>query len=282
MKVVALVENTRLPHRKDLGAEPGLALCIYLPGQQILFDTGISRIFHSNAQHLNVDLSRVTLAVISHHHFDHGGGLATFLEANDQARIYLRSFTTEQLYLHFFGFLRRRIGLDESLFQQYPDRFAFINQLSEIAPDVFILTDIKKRHPLPKGNRRLFIHTGQSMKLDDFEHELILVVKEENGIVVFSGCSHHGILNMLDAVVERFPNQPIRAVFGGFHHMDLPLFNTMAGSPEEVEELGQALLKYSIGKIYTCHCTGMKAYRILKEVIGDTLEYFSTGCQAEI
>jgi len=282
MKVISLVDNNRLPQRKDLHTEPGLSLCIFTDEQQVLFDTGVSGVFHSNAHRLNVDIAHISLAVLSHHHFDHGGGLAAFLEANTQAKIYLRSSSTERLYLHLFGLFRRRIGLDESLFQHYPQRFTFINQFAEIAPDVFILTKMEKHHPMPKGNRHLFIRTGHSSRLDDFEHELILVIRGSGGLVVFTGCSHHGIQNMLDAVLEHFQGQTIKAVFGGFHLIDLPLINTMAGSRENIEELGCAIMEYPIRKIYTGHCTGAKAYRILREVVGVKLEYFATGCQIEI
>lgn len=282
MEVISLVENTALLDRKGLHTEHGLSLCISSKDQQILFDTGISGNFHWNAQKLNVDTAKVTLAVISHHHFDHGGGLATFFEANHKAKVYLRNSSTEQFYLDIFGLFRRQIGLDETLFQLHPQRFVHVSQFSEIVPDVFILTKINKRHATPKGNRYLFMGAGPSKRLDGFEHELILVIRQNPGLVVFTGCSHHGILNMLDAVLEHFPGQTIKAVFGGFHLIDLPLINSMAGSKAGVEELGKAILKYPIEKIYTGHCTGLKAYQILKEVLGTKLKYFATGDRTEV
>ena len=135
---------------------------------------------------------------------------------------------------------------------------------------------------MPKGNRHLFIGTGSSKRLDDFEHELLLVIRQSTGLVVFTGCSHHGILNILDAVLEHFPGQTIKAVFGGFHLTDLPLINNMAESKDDVQELGKTILKYPIEKVYTGHCTGIKAYRILKEVMGAKLEYFATGYKVEV
>jgi len=282
VNVISLVDNKRLPARKDLHTEPGLAIYILTKAQQILFDTGMSDRFLANAQRLQVEIGQVTLAVLSHHHIDHGGGLATFFAANQQAKVYLRSNRTEQLYFHFWGLFKRRVGLDEALFQQYAQRFSFINQFAEIAPDVFILTQIAQRHSPPRGNRHLFSHMGQVIQLDDFTHELILVVRENSGLVVFTGCSHHGILNMLDAVLAHFPGQLIKAVFGGFHLIDWPLINNLANSKAELEALGQALLRYPIDKLYTGHCTGVKAYQILKSVIGPKLEYFATGCQATL
>jgi 7,8-dihydropterin-6-yl-methyl-4-(beta-D-ribofuranosyl)aminobenzene 5'-phosphate synthase len=169
MKIVSLIENTRLLDGKDLLTEHGLSLYILFKDQQFLFDTGISGKFHLNAQKLNVNIAKVTHAVISHHHFDHGGGLGTFLEANQKARVYLRDSSTEQFSLDIFGLIKRPVGLDEMLFQLHPQRFDFINQFSEIAPDVFILTKINKRHTMPKGNRHLFMGTGSSKRLDDFD-----------------------------------------------------------------------------------------------------------------
>jgi 7,8-dihydropterin-6-yl-methyl-4-(beta-D-ribofuranosyl)aminobenzene 5'-phosphate synthase len=282
MEVISLIENTGLMDRKDLRIEHGLSLSISFKEQQILFDTGASGNFHLNAQKLSVNTAKTSLAVISHHHIDHGGGLHTFLDANREARVYLRNSSTEQFYLEIFNMLRRQIGLDETIFQLHPQRLVFINEFSEIAPDVFLITKITRRHTMPKGNRHLFMGNGQTKRLDDFEHELILVIKQSAGLVVFTGCSHHGILNMMDAVLEHFPGQTIEAVFGGFHLIDFPLINNMAGSKSEIEELGKALLKYPIKKVFTGHCTGNKAYRILKEIMGAKLEYFATGSKVEV
>jgi 7,8-dihydropterin-6-yl-methyl-4-(beta-D-ribofuranosyl)aminobenzene 5'-phosphate synthase len=277
MEVIALIENTRQPGRKDLRAEHGLSLFISFKDQRILFDTGASGIFHANAQKLNVATAAVTCAVISHHHFDHGGGLAEFLRNNDQARIYLRKSSTEDFYLNVLGVIKRPIGLDETLFQLHPDRFVHVSELIEISPDIFLITRINNRHRMPKGNRHLYIGAGRGKRLEDFEHELILVIRQSAGLVVFTGCSHHGILNMLDAVIEHFPGQRINAVFGGFHLIDLPLINNMAGSQAEIEDLGKSILNYPVDMIYTGHCTGLRAYRVLSAVMGARLKYFATG-----
>jgi 7,8-dihydropterin-6-yl-methyl-4-(beta-D-ribofuranosyl)aminobenzene 5'-phosphate synthase len=86
---------------------------------------------------------------------------------------------------------------------------------------------------------------------------------------------------MLDAVLEHFPGQTIKAVFGGFRLFDLPIINNMAGSRDDVKDMGRAIMKYPIEKLYAGHCKGTKAYRILREVVGAKLEDFATDSQIE-
>jgi 7,8-dihydropterin-6-yl-methyl-4-(beta-D-ribofuranosyl)aminobenzene 5'-phosphate synthase len=278
MEVTVLVENTRLEDRTDLQPEHGLSLHIESQGQRVLFDTGASDAFFHNAERLGVDLGAVDLAVISHHHYDHGGGLAQFLETNSHARIYLRSNdATDSYFRALGGLLNRPIGLDRSLFEAYAGRFEFLDQLTEIAPDVFVLTEIGKPYPLPRGNRYLYAEREGVRSPDSFDHELIMVLRQEDGLVVFTGCSHRGILNMIDAVTRQFEGIPIKAVFGGFHLVSIPILNLMAGSKAEVREIGREMLRYPIAKTYTGHCTGARAYGVLKGVMGDKLAYAATG-----
>ena len=100
--------------------------------------------------------------------------------------------------------------------------------------------------------------------------------------MVFTGCSHHGTLNILAAVRDASPDHPIRALFGGFHLVSLPLSWTLSEDEESVRALGQALLQSGVEKFYTSHCTRSKGYRILKDIMGKSLEYFSVGSTVRI
>ena len=85
MKITSLVENTTADPR--LGKEHGLSLYIEAAGKTLLFDMGQSGLFAQNARTLGLDLAKVDLAVLSHGHYDHGGGLTHFLELNKTAPV---------------------------------------------------------------------------------------------------------------------------------------------------------------------------------------------------
>ena len=277
MKITVLIENTEAPNRAELLYEHGLSIHIVFQGNSILFDTGASEAFSKNADVLGIDLSGVNSAVISHHHFDHGGGLSRFIELNKSANIFLNEAPDGESYFKALGFIKRHIGLDARVFDANPERFVFVDQNTEILPDVFIIPKIEITYPTPKGNKYLYLKKGSEWHFDEFLHELILVIKEEDGLVVFSGCSHNGIPNIIDTVNKQFGDISIKAVIGGFHLIGLPMFNTMAGSKREVEDVGRKTLIYPVEKVYSGHCTGQKAYRVLKGVMGEKLDQLHTG-----
>jgi 7,8-dihydropterin-6-yl-methyl-4-(beta-D-ribofuranosyl)aminobenzene 5'-phosphate synthase len=282
VRVTTLIENDRVEGREDLTAEFGLSLHIQRGDLQILFDTGASGAFADNAGRLGIDLKQVSVAVLSHHHFDHGGGLRRFLAVNERARVHLRASGWAPRFFRALVVVKRPIGLDPSLFDRYAHRFELVTESLEIAPDVFLLTDIGAQHPRPQGNRHLFVERNGELEPDPFEHELVLVVREDDGLAVFTGCSHHGILNMIEAARSHFPDLPVKAVFGGFHLIGVPFFDTMAAPREEVEAIGRKILDLTGGPVFTGHCTGRKPYGVLAGVMGSSLRPFSTGTSVEV
>lgn len=276
MKATALIENTCSAGADDLTAEHGWSLYAEHDGTRLLFDTGASGAFADNAVRLGIDLAAVDVAVLSHHHYDHGGGLRRFLELNSHAPVYLRGPDVAACHFRLL-WKERYIGLDESLLREHAHRFRFVTERTTIAPRTTILTRIERRYPEPRGNRRIYVTRDGEQVPDDFSHELVLVMEASGGLVVFTGCSHHGILNMIAAVTQAFPDATVDAVFGGFHLVALPPFNFISGSRREVRDMGRELLRFPVRRVYTGHCTGTHAYEVLKSVMGDRIDYIGTG-----
>ncbi|MGF1689954.1 MBL fold metallo-hydrolase [Photobacterium kagoshimensis] len=281
MIVTALVDNSRLEDRPDLGVERGLAIHLNTMGKQILFDAGSGQTFCDNAAQLGIRMQDVDAVAISHRHHDHCNGVSHFIDRNTSAPIYFRDCESQGYRFKAFGF-SSNVGIDKSLFDKLffgknNTQLNLIQDTTEILPNVFLITNINQKYPQPKGNQYLYTESKHGCQHDSFDHELMMVVKEKDGLIVFTGCAHSGVLNMIDTAVTHFPDSRIKAVVGGFHLVGLPVFNSIGGSKEDIRDIGRQLLTYPIDKLYTGHCTGMKAFGLLKEILGDKLEHLPTG-----
>ncbi|MDR1418464.1 MAG: MBL fold metallo-hydrolase [Endomicrobium sp.] len=76
MKVVFLADNRKGDNKCE--REHGLSMLIEVAGKKILFDAGASNLYLRNAEKLGIDLSQIDYIALSHGHFDHGDGLASF------------------------------------------------------------------------------------------------------------------------------------------------------------------------------------------------------------
>jgi len=271
MIIKTLVENTSAS--EALGSEHGLSLYIETKHHKLLFDTGGSALFAENARKMQVDLSKVDVAVISHGHYDHGGGLKAFLDINRNAKIYLNQRAFGDYYANRPSGEKKFIGMDKSLLPN--DRFVFVEGQLAIDEELELFSGVNGIKLKPSGNKDLFMKDGETFKQDNFFHEQNLIIKENKNWVLVVGCAHNGIVNILEHFYADKNRQPSH-VFGGFH-----LYSRSADKYEDpgiVAEIGSYLL--STGTMYyTCHCTGVKAYEQLKSMMGDNVNYLSTGSQ---
>ncbi len=256
MRITVLAENTsRTP---ALEAEHGLSLYIEMAEHRILFDMGQSDLFARNAAALGVDLRAVDIAIVSHGHYDHGGGLRHFLELNEKAPVYLHRTA---FGAHYNG--EKYIGLDTAL-KESP-RLVFTEGENSLAAGLTLLDGNGRPCRFYEGESGLTRRDGDGVSADDFRHEQYLLLEENGRRVLVSGCSHRGIRN----VVSWFSPD---AVVGGFHFSKLPLDGTLA---ECAAYLGGYDTAY-----YTCHCTGETQCEYMKQwmprlrciATGDTIE----------
>ncbi|MFA7660406.1 MAG: MBL fold metallo-hydrolase [Anaerovoracaceae bacterium] len=274
MIVKVLAENTSAS--KEFGNEHGLSLYLETENHKLLFDTGASSLFSENAKKLGVDLSKVDLAVISHGHYDHGGGLKTFLEINNKARIYLHQKAFDEHYANRSGSGKTYIGLDKELFPN--DRFVFCNDHFKIDEELELFSGVKAMRLVPTGNADLFVKLGDAFVQDNFAHEQNLVIANCGKTMLISGCAHNGIINIIDQFKKDRGSLP-DYVIGGFH-----LYNHGTKENEAadiVNQIGMSLLETQ-AQYYTCHCTGLESYHRLKTIMGGKIDYISTGDQLTI
>jgi 7,8-dihydropterin-6-yl-methyl-4-(beta-D-ribofuranosyl)aminobenzene 5'-phosphate synthase len=279
MKITVLAENSVCKsNSQNLKAENGLSLFIEFDERKILFDTGQSDIFIHNAREMGIDLSQVDYLVISHGHFDHGGGLKHFQKINKKARVFLHRNAARKYYTKIFGFIPYYVGLDQKIIAQN-SRIYFIDEDTQIEDKIILLEGFTEVFPQPESNKALFEKTENRFIADNFNHELAMLLIENDEIVLFSGCSHSGIINIIDEVKLFSKNMRIKATFGGLHiHNPISKKNE---SPEYIAELTIALGETET-VFYTGHCTGENNMWYIKGRMPGKIQIMNTGDVLEI
>lgn len=281
MRVVALIENTSAT--EQLKAEHGLSLYVENDGESFLIDTGASDRFVTNAQRMRVDLKKVRKVLISHNHADHTGGLEALIRINPDVKIYARAACNGDYYAK-YGMIRIPVGLIADLYEEYPANFIFYNNFQQIAPGFFAMSNEIPDYTMYAQDYRNYKNEGGKLIKDNFDHESFFVIfpenKREGGCVVISPCSHCGIVNVLKTVKQSFPDSPIISVIGGFHMMGSST-KKLCCSDEYVDKTVNEIKAFDTGVLYTCHCTGLAGYGMMKPQLGDRMQYLQTGEELE-
>ncbi len=278
MKIQIIIENNPDPQEKYL-SEHGLSVYFEFANSKILLDTGQSANFLANFTSAGISVEDIDHVIVSHGHYDHAGGLEYFIEKNKKAQIHLSEGIFEQAYFSSRSGKKRNIGIRFSP-AALLDRCRFIAENTEILPGLHVIKKVANTYPLPKANRQLFKQANGKASNDDFRHE-ISVVCQHDGVHVFTGCAHKGILNILSTVGELFGNQNIRTVIGGFH---LPDDNSHAKqeTDEELSAIAQVLqTEYTNARYFTGHCTGEKKFSFLKKLMSERIHRFYSGYTIE-
>ena len=193
--------------------------------RRILFDTGEDPDpFFYNLGKLNIDVNQIEAVVISHDHWDHTGGLEPFIQRRKGVQVYACpgfGSTFHKKVRHSGGTLVEG------------------GNYREIDPTIAVTGEIA-------GEYR-----GRYMP------EQALIVKTGKGISVITGCSHPGIVRMVQNVSTIHPHVNIRLVMGGFHLIDK--------DAAMIQDTIQSLIDLGVEYVGPTHCTGDEAVRMFRE-----------------
>lgn len=274
MIIKCLVENTS--KSKEYQSKHGLSIYIETEKHKILFDLGPNGLFLENAQKLGINIKDIDTVVISHGHADHGKGLKIFMENNSTAKVYLTKTAFDKHYVKVCG-IPFSVGLDESL--KDSNQIVLTDEICEIDDELILFSGIKNRKLFSTANKKLLAKYDGKLVEDEFEHEHYLIVREKEKDILFTGCSHNGIVNIIEKYYEMDANKKLAYVIGGFH-----LFNPTSKKYESDDFIISIAKELNVvdSKFYTCHCTGTKAYQIMKKEMKDKLDYLSVGMMVEL
>ena len=222
--------------QKGTKSDWGFSCLIEGTEKTILFDTGTkSEILFHNINHLKVDLNKVEQVVISHNHGDHTGGLAAVLDKKHDVQVYLpMSFP--------YDFVRR--------VKAKKSKVISVDEPVKICRHVYLTGEM-----------------GELIK------EQSLIINTSRGLVIVTGCSHQGIVNILKRAKDLFDKQ-IYLVFGGFHLLDK--------SDKELKKIIRNFKEMGVLKVGATHCTGDRAIELFKEAFQENYVPMGTGRILEI
>ena len=230
VKILMLYNNTG----KSEASKPawGLSVWIEHEAHAILFDVGGDpSVLEENISASGINMDKLNSVVISHKHWDHKNGLGLVLgKAGNMPDVYVV-----------------KDDLDAFRKDYSKAKLKSVDATQQIHPDIWV--------------------SGQLKAYDMYEQSLIIT--QDDALVLLTGCSHSGIVDMVKSVKQDFPGKSVELVAGGYH---------LGGhSKDEVLQISNSLKELEVSRIAPSHCTGDIAIDIFRKEWGENFVSFNLG-----
>ena len=223
-------------YQKGMQADWGFACVIKGPEKTILFDTGTrAELFMKNLETLKIDPKNIDMVVISHEHGDHTGGLSAFLQKNPDVPVFVPASISDYL----------------------------TNQIQSAGATVR-----KVKDPL-----KLCDGVVLSGELGDQIKEQSLAIDTDKGLVIICGCSHPGIIHIVEHFKETL-NRDVYLAIGGFH--------LMRKTDKEMGSIIHRMKELGVKKCGATHCTGEAQIDLFKKAFGKNYVTMGVGRVIEL
>ena len=230
LEIRVLYDNTST--RPDTQADWGFAALVTFRGERLLFDSGTKPdLLLSNMKTLGLDPAAIGQAIISHAHADHLNGIFKVFPLNRSMKVHFLDAFPNNVFD-----LADRIGMK-------PRR---ITGPEAIAPGVFT--------------------TGP---VDGTPVEQALVIETAKGLVVITGCSHPGVVKLVEAAENQRNAKSVRFLLGGFHMLQQP--------ESEIVRTVDRLRALGVASVAPTHCTGDAPIRAFEKAYGPRFSTAGVG-----
>lgn len=273
MRIVSLSDDEAADPK--LFSEHGICLYIEHGENRILFGAGASSLFMSNAERLGVPADKTDTLVLPINTDDCTGGAENAAKKCPELRIFIREAAAcdcakkEKL-------LRVRSGLPQSFYKSSKYNTIRFERFTEVCKD-FYLVAADGNAKSPESDRHYYIKKKGFYVADDFSEECFAVCfpkRRCDGFVMITGGAYRGIANMV-RTAQKLWDAPVLSVVGCFGYCNAS--GKQICTQGYITKCAEELSALRTGSIYTCHNTGRKGYDIMKDILGDRLQYLRAG-----
>ena len=162
------------------------------------------------------------------------------------------------------GFKYRGCGFDKNFLSARGIEQIICRDVIKLDENSWLVGNFKRRYDFETIPSKFV--KGEKKLPDDFSDEIILVLREGDGLAIVTACAHSGILNIVADVRERF-SMPIYSVIGGLH--------LTGATQDRISRTIAELNNLGVKKILPCHCSG-------DDFIKNFSDRISTGSTIEI
>ncbi|MFP4457703.1 MAG: MBL fold metallo-hydrolase [Clostridia bacterium] len=247
-EIIILMENKS---KYGFAKEHGLSFAIIHKGNNILFDVGASDNFLINANKLDIGLSNFNDVVLSHSHWDHTNGLKYI---SDKRIIAHPAVFNDMFSKRTDEYIGIPFNVDKAK-QEF--EVLLTEKPYEIYDDIYFLGEIPRVNDFESQEAFYYDDEGN----DDYVmSDSAVAIKTNEGIILITGCSHSGIINIMTYAKKVCKTEKIRAVIGGFHLRKL----------DKVAKETVKFLKNEENCIYyPMHCTTDEVIKYMKDELGN-------------
>jgi 7,8-dihydropterin-6-yl-methyl-4-(beta-D-ribofuranosyl)aminobenzene 5'-phosphate synthase len=249
----------------------------------LLFDTGPDAwVFERNVERLGFDMGRIDGIVLSHGHWDHCGAMLRALEMI-QLKNGGRAVPT---YMHPGMYRTRAMKAPDGsmrLFEDVPTQTTLEQQgaavvhateAQSILDELFYVSgEIPRVTAFETGMQGQYRRTENGLDWEPdpllMDERFVAVRVKDKGVLVFTACSHAGVVNVLTHARNCFPETPLFGVMGGFH--------LSGGTERIIPETVNAMRAFDLKIIAAGHCTGWRAVNALAAAFGDAVAPCAVG-----
>ncbi|HOR42202.1 MAG TPA: MBL fold metallo-hydrolase [Atribacterota bacterium] len=232
-----------------------------------------------NMKEMNISPEIIDSIVLTHCHYDHTLGVVEMLRAIGKEDLpviahpsIFRLNFIDNPYLRHVGVMqvdsRDQIEANGGTLYLTDDPF-------QLMPGLITTGEVKRQTDFEEvGIALKTINEEGKIIVDSMDDDISLVANfKDKGIVIITGCSHAGIVNIVKQAVEISEKENIESIIGGFHLVEAPL--------DRIKKTVEALSEFDINTIFAGHCTGFRAQAELYHIFKDKFLPLQTGMKFE-